>query len=608
MRPPEKVSDLLTRITDAKNFYKKRNDLIKLVRAMYWMDKNYPNSFLGLQVLNWRKDIPDQYWEASNTPNVVVDMMTGVLTGNSPIYTCSVPGDIYSTIPSQGEMFIDATYRINSLRQQRDLYATLAFKMVQDGGAGLKIYWDPAMPKPDQVLVEDGEDGRPKIIGAFSEERFPIVVDIISLDRLLPMGRGRLGQPFDEIVETSMRTGASVLYEWQQNPDADVEWLRGRTSEQLRKDKTAYYEWWGQDENGIVYQAVLFDNKYVVPAHPTEYPCLPYVVAKFREVDSDTGEKQAVPFIYNIIWATVAKEYYKAKQRSLVDLYAGMLPYHKGDQPLGLEGAWGDVIELDPDDVLEFARWPGVPPDILRLIQDSEKAEHEGTFSEAMFGNISGRMSGYGLSQLIGADSLKSEIPAKNFGLALAAGARIIFKLLTVFAKRVHVATTIQAGYKKMSTMLSGYEADSLIVECTIKPKHIADDVRLASLGAQMASMPRSPVSLNYILEKFFSIPQPEQELDRKMLEQAQEDPIIRLIALLDVLREQNHPAAFVIEKQLQDAIGSLTQQSPGPEGQPGPQQLGMGVPQATLGNPPGEEGLPNIASAAALFGGPQPE
>jgi hypothetical protein len=137
------------------------------------------------------------------------------------------------------------------------------------------------------------------------------------------------------------------------------------------------------------------------------------------------------------------------------------------------------------------------------------------------------------------------------------------------------------------SAMLNGEETEQLMVSTFIKPKQTSDEVRMASLGAQLASLPNPPVSTMYILEHYFGINQPEEEIQRKLSEDAMKDPLIRLMALAEVLSEMGSPYAQVIQQQLEQAIqkaGGGQQEQQGP---PSMDTLGLGMPQATMGNPP---------------------
>ena len=223
-----------------------------------------------------------------------------------------------------------------------------------------------------------------------------------------------------------------------------------------------------------------------------------------------------------------------------------------------------------------------------------------------MFGQI-GRQSGYALSQIVGSDTLRGDTPKANLELAFGAVADLVFGLLRVFSPNTSIAVTAEVRNRKVAAMISGEETKGLIVEATVKPKSTSDEVRLATLGSQLASLPNPPVSNRYILEHYFLLNQPEEEMLRKLDEEAMKDPIVRMIALVEVLKEAGSPYASIMEQQLVQAMTAAIQPQP-PKTMPG---VGGGLPQAVAGNEPviPESGNPSeevgMTPQSNMFGGP---
>jgi len=301
-----------------------------------------------------------------------------------------------------------------------------------------------------------------------------------------------------------------------------------------------------------------------------------------------------MPFLFPMLWVTQKVEYLNSRLMRMADLYGNLPPVHRGDTPLNLDGTWGEALEMGPEDTLEFPKWPGNPPDLYQILEMSAQQQSEASFTPAMFGQVSSRMSGYALSQLVGSDTLRTDTPKKNLELALSAMGDLVFALMRQFSPTVFMGVNIQVKQENLSAILSGDETKLMTVECFIKPKHVADDTRLATLGAQLASLPKPPVSLSYILSNYFGIDQPEDEINRRLGEEALDNPIVRLIAMHDVLQEAGHFAAQIVQQQLTQAVQKTAEQEqggggapPGPGGQPPMPQMGMGMPQAVMGNPP---------------------
>lgn len=624
MKKPENKQEFLTRLNQAKNNYTRRDQLVLLCKEMYALKKSYKSGYLGADATKWRTKVPSQYWESDNRPQNVVDVITAVLAGNVPQWTINIPGDTLSTLPTRAEKFLSGVWRLNSRRQQVNLFNYLVFRTALDGGAGIRIYWDTEAPPPSDIQTVELPDteGLSLPLALYNYDNFPIVIEIVPIDRLYPVGRGRMGKPFDEIYHVEERTPSEVEAEWQDVEDADTKWISEYSKKEQDFQKFEYVEWWAEDLEGKIWYSCMFDKQFVIEPKEVDYPAIPYVLTTFKLAERDNPELERVPFLFPIIWATQRKDYLRSRNFRLADMFGNMPPIYRGDNPVNLQGTWGDSINLGPEDSIEFPRWPGNPPDIHKMVEDAAQAQAEGTFSPAMFGQVSSRMSGYALSQLVGSDTLRVDTPKSNIEMALGLVADIIFGLLRKFSAEVYRGINMESRGNSLAAMVAGNETKLLTVEAFIKPKHIADDIRLATLGAQLASLPKPPVSHSYILSKYFGIEQPEDEIQRKLGEDALNDPLVRLVAMFEVLQEANHFAAPIIQQQIEKLTQQQLagpQQQPGqpqpqPTAQPGPQELGGGLPQAVGGNAPQpgptgdvieEQGL---TQEAMLRGGPREE
>lgn len=641
MRPPESIGDIYSRLTQAQNETRGRDQMVMLCNEMYKLKRERKSGFLDSRVNHWRSQIQAEYFEANNRPHNAVNLMTAVLAGNEPQFSATSPGDVTNSAESRAEMFMSGVLRCNSRRQQSDVFWNIVFRTVLDGACGVKVYWDPDPLEPEKVDVVGNPDldpdqvtAQPWVVMTYDTLSLPIMLDVVPITQLYTMGRGTRGQPFDQVFHVNMRATREVYYEWAHDDDADLSFWEEEDEEDLDTPKHQYVEWWGRDKDGVVWHAVTFQKKWIVEPRPTKYPDIPYVIFNYQEYDKFDKSYKFLPFLYPIFHAANKKEYLTSRSFRLLDLFANLPPVHRGTTPINLEATWGKILNLEPDETIEFPKWPGQPPDVHKYIDDLDVREQEGTFSQAMYGQVSGRMSGYAMSQAIGADTIRSDTPAKNLALGLGKIAEMVFGLMISFAPEAHLAVTAEVGNKRTSVMLAGYETLGLIIMGHIKPKHIADDVRMAGLGAQLASLPNAPVSMKYILEHYFGIAQPELELERKMAEQAENDPIVRLMAILQVLEENGSPYIPVIQQQLQQALQQAGMSAPGqpappsPPGMGGPPQaagqmpgmnpeaamMGMGMPQALMGNeppiPPGgnpaqEAGMDRTAM---MMGGPPPD
>lgn len=611
-KPVKDIQDLNARVTRAVERYRIRDNLVNLCDEMYLMKAERKSGFLQSKATAWRTRVAPEYWESCNKAMNVVDIMHSVLAGHDPMWRCTIPGNINSTVPSRAEMFLSGAFRLNSLRQQKNIISKLIFKMVKHGAVGIRVTWmaEPPPVSPSILPNPENPEGMDRVVVQLhDQDTFPICIDIIDIRNIYPGAKGSYGRPFSEVFYVQQRTVEDVLMEWEDRGDTKI------ITEKIGATERAYVsgryvEWWGQDNDGTVSYAIAFDDHFIVKPTKTDYPALPFVVAFYKEGDDSNPAYEYLPFLYPIIWSLDKMEYVRSRAYRQIDMFANMNPYHTGPTPIsGLDATWGKIIELGDREEIKFPNWPGQPPDVYREMQQLEDEMSEGTFSSAMFGKLSSRVSGYALSQVIGADTLRTDTPRRNLEMALTAVAALIFKLM-LRKSFTYMGVTAQVNNKKMTAILSGDETRQLVTEAFVKPKQTSDEIRLATLGAQIAAQPNPPVSMRYILENFFGVNQPEEEIARKLDEKAMEDPIIRLMAMHEVLQAENSPFAAVILAQLQQAVGQAAQPQGG-----GPQiGMGLGVPQTLAGNMPIIPGSGNPSEEVGpqpqteLYGGPTEE
>lgn len=659
MTPLKSFNDFENRLNRVLTRFRRRDNLVGLCTEMYDMERDRASGFLSSDQTAWRAKVPGEYWESSNKPQNVIDIMTAVLSGHDPQYHCTVPGDVTSTLPSRAEMFLAGVWWLNSLRQQTDVFRDITFQMVKDGACGIRTVWLPhtirepkptTLPHPDVSPQSIGEDEEVPSVPAklYTQDSMPISIEAISIDKLYWTGRGIGNTPFSELFYVQQRTAADVIDEWSEQDGVNLSKVKeGVKPEDWDTVEDRYVEWWGQDTKGRVWYAIAFRDTWIISPRQINYPRIPFVIVSYKKVSSAKQALQNLPFIYPIIQAVERWEYLRSRSNRLIDMYSNMSPYHSGERPIQQQDAtWGKVIEVELKEEIKLPSWTGQPPDIAREQQNLDATISEGSFSSVMFGDVSNRVSGYALSQMVGSDTLRTDTPRANLELALSAVAMLIFQLMQTFSPQVYMSVTAQVRSRKLAAILEGSETDSLVVSTFIKPKQTSDEVRLATLGSQIASMPNPPVSMRYVLEHFFGVSQPEEEIARKLDETAMKNPIITLMAMLEALKESNSPYVAIVEKQLQDAIGAMVQPNGGPsgppQGQPGPENLpmppkgpggpggeippevlaaiqnapgaGMGMQQAIMGNPPAipPSGNPSeevLGSLAGLIhGGPKPQ
>jgi len=625
MKPIKNYQDLSVRLNRLESQFAMRNKMVMLCDEMYLLKRERKSGYMGSKAAEWRAKVPAEYWETSTKPQNVIDIMTAVLSGHPPQYHCSIPGGVNETLPSRAEMFLAGVWWLNSLRQQVDIYREVVFKTVKDGACGIRVYWIPNLADEGEPATLSSPEDAEQIVPArlYDQDSLPICVEPIDINNLYWSGKGRGSKPFSEIFYCQQRYAGDVIDEWEGQEGVDLSKIIKNTKpDEMYTIEEKYVEWWGQDALGQVWYAIAFREEFIIKPTKVNYPAIPFVLTSYKKVSSAEPSHQNLPFLHPIMGAVDKQEYLKSRTYRLIDMYANMNPYHAGEQPLAqMDATWGKVIELGPKEEIRLPQWTGQPPDVYREIEQNENTIAEGSFSSTMFGEVSSRVSGYALSQVVGADTLRTDTPRGNLELALSAVSSLIFKLMRVFSPGIYMSITAQVQSRKLAAMVEGEETRSMIVSTFIKPKQTSDEVRLASLGAQMASMPNSPVSMRYILEKFFGVAQPEEEMARKLDELAMKNPIVTLMALIEALKDSGSPYTAIVEQELQKAIGEQAGVPPagpgnlppggGPLGQDQQEGgLGAGLAQALLGNPPqippsGNPGEENPSMLDMMMGGP---
>jgi hypothetical protein len=537
----EKVTDFTGAVDRLKREYAMRNALIKYVREVYAMSMTRDGSYLGKDATAWRKKVPAEYWEVSAHGHNSIDVCDAVLGGHPPQFKVTAPTGGSPELTARAEKFLQGVLRANSRRTGHDVIRRAIHRTVTDGGCGMRITWDPLAPDP-QINTHEPGIGEDEVwtTATYPRRGLPITVEIVRLDTLYPVGRPQYGSPFGELFQVEERSVDSVLSEWAAIEQVEQEYLQELLAipkHDRHIQKGEYVQWWGYDDEGDVQLAVTFNSKWIIPPRKIGYTRIPYVLTTFKEGDEESPALERTPFLYSSMWALEREEYLMSRVYRIIDMLSNMLPYHTGPTPVNVEGTWGRLMHFsDPQENIKFPQWPGNPPDVWRLLEDVRRRESQGTFSQAMYGEVSTRISGYGLSQLIGADTLRTDTPRANLEEAFSSVAELIFEMLHQWALDTHLVVTVRVKSTTLSAMLSGRETELLEVDTVIKPKQTSDEMRMATIGAQLASMPNPPLSTRTILERYFGIAQPEEEMRDRLEEEALRDPMVRMMAMLDVL------------------------------------------------------------------------
>jgi hypothetical protein len=562
---------------------------------MYEMKKERRSNYLGPGANKWRTKVAAEYWRPSSKPQNVVNLVTAILGGHKPQYKALTPGVPKSFVQSRAEKFIHGVIDLNSQRTGEDLYRKMIFRSALDGQVGVRVIWHPDAPEADITTTDhpDGVEGEQVTLGVYDHYQFPIDIDIIPIDQLYYEGRGPWGLPYRYLYHAQKLTTNEMLSIWGgvEEASAALKKMQEEQADKTHKGNQKYdlIEYWEYNEKNEVVHAVVWKKRYIIEPHVvTSYKYIPYVIAKFQAYDAGESELPAIPFLYPILHDVSNSEYITSRMYRLVDMLSGIPPIKRGGHKnVNINGTWGKVQNLQEGEDIVFPKAPGFGPDIYQVLDDLKKSMSEGTFSEATFGTVSGGVSGYGLSQMLGADTTRTNTPKANMELALGQIVTLILSLLQTVSPHFYLSVLTEDKGTATSAMLLGEETFGMQVQVKMRLMSTQDELRRASIGAQISSMPDLPVSHRWILENYFDIHQPEEEMEMKRIETAQNSPVIQMMAMLQALAESDHPMKHImiaeLQKQLQGALGGGPQAA-GPQPSTALPQMGGGIPQAASG------------------------
>ena len=223
-----------------------------------------------------------------------------------------------------------------------------------------------------------------------------------------------------------------------------------------------------------------------------------------------------------------------------------------------MDAALGKHVPLTTGERIYFPQWAGLPPDVDKQLQFVSGRVQQSGFSEIMYGGSGDTESGWALSQLADQGRIRLEQPITHMRLLFNIWAKKVLSMVDSFGKdraffiyghtkRAHFQEYIKASD------LQGYK-----VECEMDPLFASERVRDHAMATQV----RGVLSDETIIEKYLKIDQPQDEIERRLLEQAMDHPAMQQFMILQILqqrsKEGNTAAAMAFELLKKQLLPSL--------------------------------------------------
>jgi len=571
--PKKDLQDVLFNIAAAKECSKNWHNNIAVWRDLYDL-KHYSLAPLAGET---------QY--ADPTYTNTVDLATAIILANPITWKAAPwkPNSKADRLSSQIEKFLVGAFEANSDRNEYDILYEVILHFVRDGGAVLYAYWDDDIAafsrSADTIMNIDGD----------VEENVPVyeecplriqVVDPLSIS-MLSGGKNR----WTAVVRTEsmslfdVRTRFGVIPEAFRHMEGDIQGMLS-TRVQLKDYWDVRLEPTRDGKQMVVRNAVLVDDQFIPGkelAVMPKYKSLPYTIGFYKPTDRLDASKW-VGIIQPMIGTVRQLETSINRRQRQIDIFSSMPLVAKTAQGrvTNLDPGLGKVVQISTDEDFGFPVWPGNPPDVERQIDFMRSRVQQSGFSDVFYGSGANAVSGYALSQLGDQNRIRLEQPVTHLQRFYQWAAK---KLVEVTLDNADPGSYIRMYGRIRETQFAGaVKVDYLSghhITCEIIPEFPNEKVRNHAMATQV----RGVLSDQRIMENYLDVQQPDEEFDRRMTEQAQNNPIMVNYALLRKLQEMAEAGDKVAQLTLVALQNSGIPGTPGRPEEPRNAEQGRGVP-----------------------------
>lgn len=547
-----------------------------------------------------------------------VDLAVGIFQTNSMTW------DAIGWEPSQSELektsdaekylaaVVDNACDVN----QYDIIYETYLQFTRDGGSVLYTVWDKEKAKKVEKhkVIRDGKTEDREFfvnIPVHTEVIDPLAINVLpgGPDRWLCVvhcrtmslydaerlagGKSNVykGLTFTDKLETQVEL--QDYWEVLSKNDIDSEYFVDTAAEEVTVDSSPR----------VVRHAILIDNELIRPIEIAKgYKDLPFDIGLYKPTSrNDTSMWHSI--ISPLIPVVTLFERGINRRQRMVDLFSSLPLVSKtaSGRSIQMDPGIGNIINLTLDEAIQLPTWSGNPPDAQKQLDVLSTRIQQSGFPEMMYGSGADVQSGYALSQMSDQGRIRLNQPTVHMKRMWSWWAKKVLDLTAEFGGDREIQVYGQVRGENFMAFLDINDLTGIKISCNIDPDYPNEETRKHALAAQA----KGTLSDRTLMERYYKILQPDDELQRKLMEQAASNPFVIQYEVLRQLRtratEGDEVAALAmkaVEMQLSSALGgpsNATQaQSPG----------GLTGLQTTSGMPPAQVtslGAPGMDTASAV-------
>lgn len=578
-------------------------------------------------VVNWREWYNFQHYQNRGekkpfeerfndpTPTNVVDLAVGIILAHPMEISAHglSPSLVEQENTSKIEKYLNGTLTVNSEREEYEIIYESTMHTTRDGVAVIFSAWDPILEeefKTEPRPVPDRESPQGfKLVPHLSET--PVRIQVI-----------------DPLKVTWIKGGPrrwEQVFRAEEKSVFDVENLYGvrlknyaHLDERQKKEQKGELidHWrWAKTEQPIidpgsgqpvvaanipqtqskwvVKRALLFDNEFVWPLMDTPYDDLPYSMGFYKPLDRDKSAGWTAGAIQPLQTTVVSLENAINRRARQITLLSSLPIISKAmaGRNITIDKALGTHVPLQPDEDLAFPKWPGNPPDVADHIDFLRGRLQASGFAESAFGEGASAVSGYAISQQTDQNRIRLEQPVRHLEFMWASIFKKIMRMTSKFGPDTSIQVYGTMRGKDFAESIIAKDFKDYMITVKFKPEFPGEQQRKVAMAVQSQPF----LSLSTILERYYDIQQPDDEMDKRIMDMARQDPMIIKYAVMKNLQELadsgDEVAQMVMQQAQQEPIeGSAAGKMQGRPNMTGTQSAdGTATPQAEGGKPPGQ-------------------
>lgn len=593
------------------------------------------------QIRGWRKLYNfDHYREtpkaqeqqyADPTPTNTVDLAVGILMANDMGWRAygwkSSRTELKET--SRVEKYLAGTLESAKERTQMHIPYEITKNFCRDGTGVIYSIWDPNYHAKYLTEFDMADPENPQGTGkvpGFSET--PVRTEVVDALQIcmLPGGDKRWAHIF--------RTSSMNVADIEKTFNVRLEKYAGMREEDKMTTKGEVIEYWrhgemersmGLSESGsaitrkeeVVISGVIFETLWLIQPHVMSgYDELPFTIGFFKPVDPNDPKSWGHSIMQPMETTIALMEQAINRRLRQITIFSSLPMVVKSEfgRKLDIDPGFGNIIQVGPQEDVGFPIWPGNPPDFREHLDFLRSRLQQAGFSDVMFGSGPSQVSGYALSQLGDQNRIRLEQPRRHLEMFWGTWAKKILAMTAKFAGNSIVRVYGRMKGKDFAEQVMGAGISEYMVKCYIKPQFPNEQTRKHAMATQAAGV----LSERTLMENYYDIEQPDDEMDRKLDEMADKHPLMVQYAIMTILMERaangDEAAKMVIQQQQAQSVPGM-----GAGGRPAGPTTPM-APDNALGMPsaggevtPQESGAPASGQAegellTALAGlSPQP-